>query len=95
VPFILDAQTILNGDVFTFTTTAGDLDCIGTPSGSIGYPDLVGRSVHFDLGEGLVIRVVGLEDLIRIKRATGRRKDLSDAEALEELRALISEQNSP
>jgi hypothetical protein len=28
VPFILDAQTILNGDSFTFNTEAGDLDLV-------------------------------------------------------------------
>ena len=64
----------------------------GTPAGSTGYRDLATGSVRFDLGEGLVIPVAGLDDLIRIKRAAGRRKDLSDADALEELRALMDEQ---
>jgi hypothetical protein len=36
VPFILDEQTILNGDTFTFGTDAGELDLVGTPDGSRG-----------------------------------------------------------
>ena len=35
--------------------------------------------------EGMVIRVLSLEDLIRNKRSTGRTKDRADAEALESL----------
>jgi hypothetical protein len=31
VPFVLDDQSILNGDSFTLETDAGDLDLIGTP----------------------------------------------------------------
>ena len=41
LPFLLDEQTILNGDSFTFTTDAGDLDLVGTSDGSNGYSDLI------------------------------------------------------
>ena len=43
------------------------------------------------LGEHLLVQVVGLEDLIRLKRAAGRGKDLVDVAALEEIRALRDE----
>lgn len=86
VPFIPDAQSILNGDTFTFETDAGDLDVLGTPSGSQGYADLVQGSVVFEVGAALSVRVVGLDDLIRLKRAAGRGKDLVDLEALEAIR---------
>jgi hypothetical protein len=95
VPFVLDTQTILNGDAFTFSTLAGDLDCIGTPAGSGGFEDLSAGAVAYDLGPGLIVRVVGIDDLIRIKRAAGRRTDLSDVEALEELRTLRAEDYGP
>jgi len=36
--------------------------------------------------EGIPIRIPSLDDLIRNKRATGRTKDLVDAEALERLK---------
>ena len=64
---------------------------LGTPTGSQGYADLVQRVEVYDLGEGLCIQVVGLEDLIRLKRAAGRRKDVDDADALEEIRELRRE----
>ncbi|MCA9172757.1 MAG: hypothetical protein KDB23_34090, partial [Planctomycetales bacterium] len=36
--------------------------------------------------DGLTIPVLGLEDLIRNKRSTGRNKDIADAERLEQQR---------
>ena len=35
--------------------------------------------------------MIGLDDLIRLKRAAGRRKDVDDADALEEIRELRAE----
>jgi hypothetical protein len=81
VPFVLDAQTILNGDSFTFDTIAGPLDVLATPSGSAGYSDLQRGSQTVELGEHLLVQVVGLQDLIRLKRAAGRGKDLVDVAA--------------
>lgn len=90
-PFILDAQALLNGDSFTFTTDAGDLDVLATPSGSAGFADLWSGSVEMVLGDDLRVHVVGLDDLIRLKRAAGRGKDLIDVAALEEIRATLWE----
>jgi hypothetical protein len=33
VPFLLDAETLRNGDRFTFVTRAGSLDILASPSG--------------------------------------------------------------
>src|SRR4026207_1346089 len=41
VPFILDARTLKAGDHFTFVTTFGSVDCLGTPQGSGGFPALM------------------------------------------------------
>ncbi len=38
--------------------------------------------------EGITIRTLSLDDLIRNKKASGRTKDLADIEALEKLRSL-------
>src|SRR5712691_4191326 len=65
VPFLLDAQTILNGDTFTFDTDDGPLDVLGTPAGSDGYADLSRTVDTVELGDRLRVDVVGLEDLIR------------------------------
>ncbi len=91
VPFLLDEQTILNGDSFTFTTDAGDLDLVGTPDGSRGYADLLPGSAAYELSDALLVHVVGLDDLIRLKHASGlnphrSHKDLHDAAVLEEIR---------
>jgi hypothetical protein len=75
VPFQLDARSIKNGDHFTFLTSAGALDCLRTPAGTAGYPDLDAGATDEEV-DGLIVRVAGLEDLIRMKRAAGRDKDL-------------------
>ena len=91
VPFVLDDQSILNGDSFTLATDAGDLDLIGTPDGSRGYSDLQAGAETYELADALLVQVVGLDDLIRLKHASGlnahrAQKDLHDAAVLEEIR---------
>jgi hypothetical protein len=88
VPFQLDARTLFNGDSFTFTTEFGALDCLATPSGTSGYNDLKQAAETMPVGGGLKVRVCSIDDLIRMKRAAGRSKDLR---ALEELGALRDE----
>ena len=87
LPFRLDAQTLWNGDSFTFDTMHGPLDILGIPSGTNGYDDLVAEAALMDV-DGLTVRVASLDDLIRMKRAAGRPKDLL---AIEELGALRDE----
>ncbi len=87
LPFQLDARTLRNGDSFTFDTTHGPFDILATPSGTLGYDDLAAGAVSVDLN-GQRVRVASLDDLIRMKRAAGRTKDLL---ALEELGALRDE----
>lgn len=82
LPFRLDAATLAAGCNFTFTTSAGFLDVLGLPSGTDGYDDLVRRAERLDLGDGLVVDVVALDDLVRMKRAAARRKDLVEVEIL-------------
>jgi len=85
VPFRLDAETLGAGDHFTFSTSAGPLDCLGTPSGTDGFADLDASATDEDL-DGLVLRVASLDDLIRMKRAAGRPQDLIALEWLSALR---------
>lgn len=88
LPFRLDARTLEMGDSFTFTTVEGNLDCLGTPSGTAGFTDLVVKSgdVNFD---GRLVKVASLEDIMRMKRAAGRPKDRIELEVLEALRQEI------
>lgn len=88
IPFILDAKTLEMGDSFTFMTDVGALDCLGTPSGTNGYQELLANSVELDLF-GHAVRVAALDDVIRMKRAAGRPKDRIELEVLGALREEI------
>lgn len=89
VPFKLDARTLRLGDTFSFDTDVGMVDILGTPSGTTGFEDLDRGATDVDLGDGLVVRVASLDDLIRMKRASGRTKDLLHLEHLAALREEI------
>jgi hypothetical protein len=85
LPFILDERTLKFGDCFTFETTAGPLDCLGTPTGTKGYADLLADSAEFEI-DGMIIRFASIDDLIRMKRASDRLKDRDDVMILEAVR---------
>ena len=86
VPFRLDARTLEAGDHFTFETRAGNLDILGFPAGSGGFDRLVRTSAELEIDKGLRVRVASVEDLIQMKRAAGRPKDLIEVEILSALR---------
>jgi len=86
-PFRLDARTRAAGDSFTFKSDVGDVDCLGTPTGTGGYNDLKAGAEQMDV-DGLRVWVTSLVDLMDMKRAAGRTKDLL---ALENLGALRDE----
>jgi hypothetical protein len=85
VPFQLDAQTLAAGDHFTFVTRAGNLDILGHPAGSTGFDALRARATAMDVGD-IDVWVVSLDDLIKMKRAAGRARDLRDIEILTAVR---------
>ena len=91
LPFMLDAAALRNGDSFTFVTSKGDFDILGTPSGTAGYDDLDAGAETFLAADGLSIRVASIDDLIRMKQASARTKDLLHLEHLEALREEIEE----
>jgi hypothetical protein len=65
----LNPETIESGDYFKLETDAGPMDLAATPEGTQGFRDLDRRSGVYDLGEGLLLSVAALEDLIRIEKA--------------------------
>lgn len=85
VPFLLEARTLLAGANFTFTTDLGDLDLLALPAGVAGYDELARSAELVDLGDTSVL-VTALDDLIRMKTATGRAKDRAEVEVLAALR---------
>ena len=94
VPFLLDAQTLRAGDHFTFSTSVGPLDILGTPAGTDGFADLDPRATD-EVVEGMKVRVAAIEDLIRMKRAAGRPKDLIALEWLSAVRDELAGPDAP
>jgi hypothetical protein len=87
VPFLLDTKTLRMGNSFTFITDAGSLDILGNPSGIPGgYEELDRGADKISLTGGLEVKVASIDDLIRMKRAAGRPKDLIEVEVLGALR---------
>jgi predicted nucleotidyltransferase len=87
LPFRLDVATLQSGLNFTLTTDLGELDLFGDVPGGGGYADLLPDARALDLF-GVRCQCLGLDALIRVKRAAGRPKDF---EALAELEALRDE----
>lgn len=72
-----DSFDLARADVLKLPTSAGDLDVVNRPVGAPPYEDLRGRSVEVKV-RGTRLRVVSLDDLISLKRASGRPQDLRD-----------------
>ncbi len=72
-----DEVDLARGSVIRITTRAGTLDVIRDPPGADHFERLAARAVHVTV-VGVEIPIVALDDLIAMKRATGRPKDLSD-----------------
>jgi predicted nucleotidyltransferase len=91
LPYIFDWTTLRQGTNFTFRTTLGDIDLLGEVSGVGIYEDLLKDSVVVDL-EGLPVRILSINGLIKAKEAAGRGKDEEGLKVLYALRE--SEQGS-
>jgi len=87
VPFILDERTLKAGGNFTFSTTYGPLDILAFPAGASPYDRLKADAVIREI-EGRTIRFSSPDDLIAMKKAAAREKDLGD---LRELQAVADE----
>jgi hypothetical protein len=90
VPFVLHAKTLKAGDHFTFSTRSGPLDCLGTPAGTSGFDELDRTATTMKIGNEDV-RVASIDDLITMKLAAGRQKDLAEVEILGSLRRVLEE----
>ena len=72
------------GVVFQIGVAPCRVDILTSITGHIAFSDALGNAMTVDL-DGMSVPVLSLADLVRNKRATGRAKDLEDAELLEEL----------
>ena len=94
VPFVPDGPTLKAGDHFTLVTRAGNLDCLGTSAGLPGFDPLWRTATRMDVG-GFTVRVAALRDLIAMKLAAGRPKDLIEVEVLRALEEEIDASAGP
>ena len=80
-----------DGTIFQIGVAPRRIDIITAASG-LQFEETYARSLSVNI-EGIEVHIPSIEDLIRNKRASGRTKDLADAEALEFLKT--SEQIAP
>lgn len=87
LPFHPDSETLRAGLNFTFSTDLGDIDLFGEVGGLGLYSDVLRQAEEITLF-GFSVHVLSLDGLLRAKRATARRKDLTIVPELEALREL-------
>jgi hypothetical protein len=84
----LDRPALRAGDVFTLRTRLGDLDLLARPDPGMDYQRLRSHAIEFEF-QGLRVWMADIDDLIAMKRAAGRPKDLLAIEHLAALREEI------
>ena len=87
VPFVPDARTLRRVELLTLVTSLGELDVLSRPAGAPAYPDLRRNADRYDLG-GFNVSVASIDDLLAMKQAAGRAKDLLDIEELEAIKRI-------
>jgi hypothetical protein len=88
IPEFIDERSFRLGDTMTFVTKFGDFDCLGTPSGTDGYSELVEHATTMEVEDGVSVLVASIDDIILMKRTAGRVKDLNVVEGLKLLKEL-------
>jgi len=80
-----DPSVLITGASFTMDTDAGPLDFLNDVPGAADYDDMRSRARQANAG-GVTVWVVGYEDLLRMKEASGREQDLLDIHQLRDNR---------
>jgi hypothetical protein len=81
VEFPIEASLLGSVDSWTLRTPSGDVDLLFVPAGTSGYDDLRRSALHVELW-GHAVLVATIPDIIRMKEAAGRPKDLASLPAL-------------
>lgn len=87
LPFDPDERTLRSIELLTLDTSAGALDILTIAPGAAPYAQLRRRAERKDLGSFAVL-VASLDDLIAMKYAAGRPRDLVAVEELEAIKRL-------
>jgi len=81
VPLPIDVPMLETTTAWTLETDAGPLDLVFVPAGTHGYEDLRADAIETTLRE-LPLLLASVRDVIRMKEAAGREKDLMVLPAL-------------
>lgn len=87
LPFRWEPATLRRGLNFTLSTALGDIDLLGEITGGGSYDHLAAGAEALTVF-GVTVRCLSLDQLIQVKRAAGRPKDI---EAIAELEAIREE----
>jgi hypothetical protein len=79
-----DSFDLARAGVLQLATAAGDLDILNGAPGAPPYEDLRKRAVEVEV-RGTPVRIASLDDVIAMKRAIGRARDLRDIAELTSL----------
>src|ERR1700722_15492825 len=74
LPFIIDARTLTLGSNFTFNTSIVALDLLGWVEPIGDFEAIAHNAIQLKVGS-IDLRMINLDDLIRIKQHIGRPKD--------------------
>ena len=78
---VVDAKMLPKVTIWQFVTRDGGIDVVHEVPGGRPYAELSDRALHVRLGD-IDVPVVGLDDLIQMKLASGRPVDVADVAAL-------------
>ncbi|MGH3115239.1 MAG: hypothetical protein ACRDOP_17400 [Gaiellaceae bacterium] len=87
VPFVPDGRTLRRARMLTLETRDGLLGLLAQPDGAPAYAQLRERADRERIG-GVEVLIASLDDLIAMKKAAGRMKDLVAVEELEAIKRL-------
>ncbi|MEZ0324437.1 MAG: hypothetical protein ACAH95_00900 [Fimbriimonas sp.] len=90
VPYVWDDQMLMNSTVVTLETDLGRIDFLAEPDGAPPYAQLRANATIFEM-YGRQVFVASIDDLIAMKRAAGRTKDLAHIAELETIKKLLEE----
>jgi predicted nucleotidyltransferase len=87
IPFVPDGRTLRHTEILCLDTKVGPLDVLRAPKAAPRYPDLRSAALRVLIGDSPVL-IASIEDLIAMKLAAGRPKDMVAVEELEAIRRL-------
>lgn len=90
IEFPIETRFLGSVDSWTLSSPSGDVDVLFAPTGTRGYDDLRRGAILVELW-GHEVLVADLSDVIRMKEAAGRPKDLAELPALRQTLEVIRE----